>query len=160
MNQTSFGPKAFTDQCKAMEKGKIKISESNLQKRTEWLFQINKIIINLGIYTHEQSIKELNKIIIESFPPKAMVKYIVHWRRRWWLRRQARYLELMMRIDNKFRLKAEAALLEKKANPKHDHSNKNSNKEKGESKGEQEKKHPCRKHNGKHKYRDCPEKDN
>jgi hypothetical protein len=70
-------------------------------------------------------------------------------------------LELMMQIKNKFRLKAEAVALEKKANPKHNHSGKNLNKEKGESKGEQKKKNPCRKHDGWYEYKDCPDhKDN
>ena len=59
----SFGPTAYKDQCKAMQKGKIKITENNLQKGTEWLFQINKLIIYLGIYTRKYSVEELNKII-------------------------------------------------------------------------------------------------
>ena len=70
----TFGPKAFKDQCKAMDKGKIRIPENNLRKGTERLFEINKLIPYLGIYAREYTVKEMNKVIVESLPPKAMVK--------------------------------------------------------------------------------------
>ena len=116
----TFGPKAYKDQCKAMDKGKIRIPENNLRKGTERLFEINKLIPYLGIYAREYTIEEMNKVIVESLPPKAMVKYVGEGGDD--LEDEDDILELMQTIDNKFKLKAEAAALERKSNPK-EHSN-------------------------------------
>ena len=45
-----FGPTAFKTQCRAMEKGDIKIPEGDLRAGTHRLFQINCLLPYLGIY--------------------------------------------------------------------------------------------------------------
>ena len=129
----SFSPKAFKDQCKSMDKGKIKIPENNMRKGTKRLFQINKLIVYLGIYAQKYTIKEMNKIFVKSLPPKAMVKYVSKGGDN--LEDKHDILELMMQINNNFKLKAEAAVLERKANLKDQHSN--HPKEKGDIKQQQ-----------------------
>ena len=79
------------------------------------LVQINKLITYLSIYAHEYSIEELNKIIVESLLLKAMVNYIGEGSNN--LEDKQNILELITQIDNKFKLKAEAAGFKKKANP-------------------------------------------
>ncbi|KAL3806193.1 hypothetical protein ACHAXA_010840 [Cyclostephanos tholiformis] len=70
---------------------------------------------------------------------------------------RADILELMTQIDNKFKLKAEAAALERKANPK-EHSNHSKGKEKSSGGGSKSRgKNPCRKHDGAHEWKDCPD---
>jgi hypothetical protein len=151
----AFGPKAFKDQCKAMDKGKIRIPENNLRKGTERLFEINKLLTHLGIYAREYTIEEMNKVIVESLPPKAMVKFVGEGGDD--LEDEDDILELMQTIDNNFKLKAEAAALEQKANPK-GHSNHLKGKEKSSDGGSKSGgKNPCRKHDGAHEWKDCPD---
>ena len=150
----AFGPKAFKDQCKAMDKGKIGIPENNLRKGTERLFKINKLLLYLGIYAQEYTIEETNKVIVKSLPPKVMVKYFGEGGDD--LEDEDDILELMQTIENKFKLKAEAAALELKANPK-EHSNHSKGKEKSsDGCSKSGGKNPCRKHDGAHEWKDCP----
>ncbi len=140
-----------------MESGKIKIPDSNLPKGTELLFQINKLLPYLSIRAHEYTIKELNKIVIKSLSPKAMCKYVGESGDD--LKDKADIMEMILLIKNKIKLKAEAAALEQKANPKLDHDNQKfkQGKEKlniGESKRF---KSPSQKHYGTHKWKDCPD---
>ena len=75
------------------------------------------------------------------------------------LKDKADILEMILLIKNKMKLKAEAAALEQKANPKLDHDNQKFKKGKvklnvSKSKGF---KNPCRKHDGTHDKKDCPD---
>ncbi len=71
-----FGPTAFKTHCRAMEKGDIKIPESDLRAGTHRLFQINRMLPYLGTYAKEYLLPELNKIIVESLPMLAQRKYL------------------------------------------------------------------------------------
>ncbi len=59
-----------------MESGIIKIPQNNLQSRTYQRIQINRLMPYLGIYAHQYTIKEMNKIIVKSLSPKAIQKYV------------------------------------------------------------------------------------
>ena len=68
----TFGPKAFKQQCKVMDDGKIKIpSNSTLRNGAQRSFQINSMLPYLGEFAREYTIEELNKVITKSLPPKA-----------------------------------------------------------------------------------------
>ncbi len=70
-------------------------------------------------------------------------------------------LDMMSMIDLKLSLKQEVAALEQQQNKLKSGNQQSKNKGKsnnGESKGE--KKMPCRKHDGKHDWRDCPDNKN
>ena len=64
LGQQVFGPTAFKTQCRAMENGDIKISESELRAGAYRMFQINQALPYLGIYAREYTVDELNKIIL------------------------------------------------------------------------------------------------
>ena len=100
-----FGPTAFKTQCRAMEKGDIKIPEGDLRAGTHRLFQINRLLPYLGIYGEEYSLTELNKIIVKSLPLMAQRKYLEEGGDD--LEDQADILEMMTQLDKKFRLKKE-----------------------------------------------------
>jgi hypothetical protein len=51
-----FGPTTFKTQCRAMEKGDIKLPEGDLRAGTHRLFQINRLLPYLGIYGEEYSL--------------------------------------------------------------------------------------------------------
>ena len=76
LGSATFGPKAFKNQCKAMESGMLKIPENNLRVGTYRLIQINKMLPFLGLQAKSYDIGDLNKIIVKSLPPKAMGKYV------------------------------------------------------------------------------------
>ena len=63
-----FVPMAFKMQCRAMDKGDIKIPNSDFRVGTHQLFKINCLLPLLGIWGEEYMLIELNKIIIKSLP--------------------------------------------------------------------------------------------
>lgn len=71
-----FGPTAFKIQCRAMEKGDLKMPENDLHAGTHWLFQINCLLPYLGIYAEEYLLTKPNKIIVKSLPLKTQWKYL------------------------------------------------------------------------------------
>ena len=157
-----FGPTAFKTQCRLMENGDIKIPENDLRAGTYRIFQINRLLPYLGIYATEYSTIELNKIIVKSLPAMAKRKYLVDGGDD--LEDQADILELMTQLDTKFRLKKEFAELEKQSlNNKQGKSNQSSNN--GNNKGgngngngkKSSNSNPCRKHDGAHEWKDCPD---
>jgi hypothetical protein len=76
LGQQTFGPKAFKQQCKVSEDGKIKISETNSRIGTYRLIQINRMLPFLGVCAKLYGVEDLNKIIAKSLSPKAMQKYV------------------------------------------------------------------------------------
>jgi hypothetical protein len=78
LGSEAFGPKAFKNQCKAMESGMLKIPESNLRVGTYRLIQINKMLPYLGLQAKSYDIGDLNKIIVKSLSPKAMGRGYAH----------------------------------------------------------------------------------
>ena len=163
----TFGPKAFKQQCKVMDDGKIKIpSNSTLRNGAQRFFQINLMLPYLGEFAREYTTEELNKIITKSLPPKAYGKYCGDGGDD--LDDEDEILELLSMIDTKLDLKAEVAFLERKENPKLNNSDRKSD---GNKKGKQsnggeggkskeDKAKPCFKHDGKHDWRDCPDNKN
>ncbi len=159
-----FGPKAFKTQCRAMEKGDIKIPESDLRAGTHRLFQINRMLPYLGTYAEEYLLSELNKIIVKSLPMLAQRKYLEEGGDD--LEDQADILEMMTQLDKKFRLKKEFAELEKKSNNNNNNnnnrksnqsSNNGNNKGGNNGSGKKPASNPCRKHDGAHEWKDCPD---
>ncbi len=154
-----FGSSAFKTQCRAMENGDIKIPESNLRTGTYRLFQINRLLQYLGIYATKYSIVELNKIIVKSLPATARRKYMEDGGDD--LEDQADILEMMTQLDKKFRLKKEFAELEKKSSNNNNNSNKQGKSQSSGSKGgngnEKKQSNPCKKHDGAHEWKDCPD---
>ena len=121
LGMKTFGPNAYKAQCKALDAGKIKIPPGvSLQNGAQRFFQINKLIPYLGIYTHENDIEGLNKIITASLPPKAYKTYCGNVGED--LDNKDEILELLSIIDTKLDLKEEVVILEKKVNPKFDNS--------------------------------------
>ncbi len=156
LGMSTFGLKAFKNQCKAMEKGLIKIPENNLRNGTYPLIQINRMIPFLGTSARKYSIEDLNKIIVNSLTPKAMYKYMGEGGDD--LDDQTDILDLILMINTELQFNKETKALEQQQQSKKSNQNQQSNK-KGESKGEQ-KKNPCRKHGGAHDYKDCPDHKN
>jgi len=69
LGSETFGPKAFKQQCKALDQGHIKIpSGVTLRNGAQRLFQMNKQLPYLGIHAHEYDIEGLNKVITASLP--------------------------------------------------------------------------------------------
>jgi len=156
LGSEAFGPKAFKNQCKAMESGMLKIPENNLRVGTYRLIQINKMLPYLGLQAKSYDIGDLNKIIVKSLSPKAMGKYVGEEGDE--LDDVSDILSLMSVIETKLQLKKEVKALEEEKQRKQK-SNQQSNdkgKKGGDAKGEQ-KKNPCRKHDGAHDFRDCPD---
>ena len=152
-----FGPTAFKTQCRAMENGDIKIPENDLRTGTYRFFQINRLLPYLGIYATEYTIIELNKIIVKSLPATARRKYLEDGGDD--LDDQADILELMTQLDKKFRLKKEFAESEKKSVNNNNNNNKpgKSQSNGGGGKSDKKKSNPCRKHDGAHEWKDCPD---
>ncbi len=155
-----FGPMAFKTQCRAMEKGNIKIPKSDLRAGTHRMFQINRLLPYLGIYGEEYLLTELNKIIVKSLPTMAQQKYLEEGGDD--LEDQADILEMMTQLDKKFRLKKEFAELEKKNNNNNNNNSKsnqssNGNNKGGNGGGKKLTSNPCRKHNRAHEWKDCPD---
>jgi hypothetical protein len=67
-------------------------------------------------------------------------------------------LDLMSMIDTKLQLTKEMEALEKQQTKKSNQQSKDKKSKNGESKGER--KMPCRKHDGDHDRRDCPDNKN
>ena len=156
LGSATFGPKAFKNQCKAMESGMLKIPDNNLQVGTYRLIQINKMLPFLGLQTKSYDVGDLNKIIVKGLPPKAMGKYVGDEGDK--LDDVSDILNLMSTIETKLQLKKEVKALEEEKQRKQK-SNQQSNdkgKKSGEAKGQQ-KKNPCCKHNGAHNFKDCPD---
>jgi hypothetical protein len=142
LGSATFSPKAFKNQCKAMENGILKIPESNLRVGTYRLIQINKMLPFLGLQAKSYDIGDLNKIIVKSLPLKAMGKYVGEEGDE--LDDMSDILDLMSTIETKLQLKKEVKALEEEKQRKQK-SNQQSNdkgKKNGEAKGEQ-KKNPC-----------------
>ncbi len=109
----------------------------------------------LGVRAKLYDVEDLNKIIVKSLNPKAMLKYVGDGGDE--LDNLTNILNMMSMVDAKMALKKEVAALEQqqqqsKGNQQSNNRRKSNNG--GESKGE--KKMPCRKHDGKHDWRDCP----
>ena len=154
----TFGPKAFKTQCKALDKGEIKIpSGVTLRNGAQRFFQINKLLPYLGIFAHEYDIEGLNKVITASLPPKAYGKYCGDGGDD--LEDKDEILELLSIIDTKLDLKEQVAILERKANPKSDDSDRKSGKNKGgqSNNDSKPKSNPCKKHDGAHDWKNCPD---
>ena len=160
LGQQTFGPKAFKQQCKVLEEGKIKIPEASNRVGTYRLIQINRMLPFLGVRAKSYDVEELNKIIVKSLSPKAMQKYVGDEGDE--LDDLNDILDMMSTIDAKLALKKEVAALEQQQQKSKGNQQSNNNKGKsnngGESKGE--KKMPCRKHDGEHDWRDCPDNKN
>jgi hypothetical protein len=156
LGSATFGPKAFKNQCKAMESGMLKIPENNLRVGTYRLIQINKMLPFLGLQAKSYDIGDLNRIIVKSLPPKAMGKYVGDVGDE--LDNVSDILDLMSTIETKLQLKKEIKALEeeKQRKQKSNQQSNNKGKKSGEAKGEQ-KKNPCRKHDGAHDFKDCPD---
>ena len=152
----TFGPKAYKQQCKALDQGQIKIPTGiTLQNGAQRFFQINKLLPYLGTYAHEYDIEGLNKVITASLPPKAYGKYCGDGGDD--LDNKDKILDLLSMIDTKLALKEEVAILERKANPKSDNSNRKSDKNKGGQSESKSKPNPCKKHDGAHDWKNCPD---
>ena len=154
----TFGLKAYKQQCKALDQGQIKIPPGvTLQNGAQRFFQINKLLPFLGIYAQEYDIEGLNKVITASLLPKAYGKYCRDGGDD--LDDKDKILDLLSIIDTKLALKEEVAILEKKANPKSDNSDRKSDKHKGgQSNNESKlKPNPCKKHDGAHDWKNCPD---
>ena len=112
-------------------------------------------MIYIGIlYVREYNIEEMNKVIIKSLHPKAMVKYVGEGGDN--LEDKQDILELMTQIDKKFKLKAKASALKRKTNQKEQHSNHSKEKSSNNS-SKKGGKNPCRKHDDEHEWKDCPD---
>ena len=111
----------------------------------------------LGIYAHEYNIEGLNKVITASLLPKAYGKFCGDGGDD--LDDKDKILDLLSIIDTKLALKEEIPILEKKANHKSDNSDRKSDKHKGgQSNNESKlKPNPCKKHNGAHDWKNCPD---
>ena len=141
-----------------LDAGKIKIPPGvSLLNGVQWFFQINKLIPYLKIYAHEYDIEGLNKVITASLPPKAYGKYCGNGGDS--LDDKDEILDLLSNVDTKLDLKEEVAILEKKANPKSDNSDWKSDKHKGGQSNNDTKSKPnsCKKHNGAHDWKNCPD---
>lgn len=154
-----LGPKAFKNQSRAMEDGELRIPENDLRTGTYRLFQINRLLPYIGIYARSYTIEELNKIIVKSLTPLAKRKYIELGGDD--LDDQSDILELMTQLDTKFRLKKQYALENEKAEKshgsKHNGNNGKSNGANSGNKGDKKGPNPCRRHDGAHDYKDCPD---
>jgi hypothetical protein len=152
----TFGPKACKQQCKALDQGQIKILTGiTLQNGAQQFFQINKLLPFLGTYAHEYDIEGLNKVITVSLLPKAYEKYCGDGGDD--LDNKDEILDLLSIIDTKLALKEEVAILERKANLKPDNSNRKSDKNKGGQSESKSKPNPCKKHDGAHDWKNCPD---
>ena len=159
ISQRTFCPKAFKQQCKVMENWSINIPETSLCIGTYWLIQINWMLPFLGIGAKLYDTAELNKIFVKSLSPKAMQKYVGDGGDD--LDNITDILDMISMIDLKLSLKREVAALKQQQNKSKSGNQQSNNKGKsnnGESKGE--KKMPCRKHDGKHDWRYCPDNKN
>jgi hypothetical protein len=155
-----FGPTTFKTQCRAMEKGDIKIPEGDLRAGTHQMFQINRFLPYLGIYGEEYLLTELNKIIVKSLPTMAQRKYLIEGGND--LEDQADILEMMTQLNKKFRLKKEFAELEKNNNNNNNNNGKSNQSSNGNNKGgnggrKKSTSNPCRKYDGAHEWKDCPD---
>ena len=105
----TFGPKAYKQQCKALDQGQIKIPTGiTLRNGAQRFFQINKLLPYLGTYAHEYDIEGLNKVITASLPPKAYGKYCGDGGND--LDDKDEILDLLSIIDTKLALKEEVAI--------------------------------------------------
>ena len=118
---------------------------------------MNKQLPYLGIHAHEYDVEGLNKVITASLPPKAYGKYCGDGGDD--LEDKDEILALLSMIDTKLGLKEEVAILEKKANPKSDNSDRKSDKHKGGQSNDDKKSkpNPCKKHDGAHDWKNCPD---
>jgi hypothetical protein len=142
-----------------MENGSIKIPETSLRVGTYRLIQINRMLPYLGIGAKSYDADNLNKIIVKSLSPKAMKKYVGDGGDD--LDDINNILDLMSLIDSKLSLKREVAALEQQQNKMKSKNQQSKDKGKstnGELRGER--KMPCRKHDGEHDWRDCPNNKN
>ncbi len=140
-----------------MENRSIKIPETSLRVGTYRLIQINRMLPYLKIGAKSYDAKNLNMIIVKSLSPKAMQKYVGDGGDD--LNDINDILDLMLLIDSKLSLKREVAALEQQQNKMKSGNQQSKGKNGGESKGEQQK-NPCRKHDGAHKFKDCPDNKN
>jgi hypothetical protein len=155
LGSATFSPKALKNQCKAMESRMLKIPESNLRVGTYRLIQINKMLPFLGLKA-KSYIGDLNKIIVKSLSPKTMGKYVGEEGND--LDNVSDILNMMSIINTKLQPKKEVKALEEEKQWKQKSNQQSNNKgeKSGEAKGEQ-KKNLCRKHDGTHNFKDCPD---
>ena len=146
LGQQVFRPTAYKTQCRAMENGEIKILESELRA---------------GAY-RMTTLHENQHIIVKSLPPLAMWKYIEGGGDD--LKDQANILKFMTQLNTKFRLKKQFVEQEKNASGNNNNGGKSNNQlGKNGSSGNGGKKkqfNPCRKHDGAHEWKDCPDNSN
>ena len=93
-----------------MENGSIKIPKTSLAIITYRLIQINRMLPFLGIRAKSYGVEDLNKIIVKSLSPKAMLKYVGDGGDE--LDDLTDILDMMSTIDAKLALKKEVAALE------------------------------------------------
>ena len=111
----------------------------------------------LGIYATKYTITELKKIIVKSLTATTRRKYLEDSGDD--LEDQSDIIELMTQLDKKFWLKKEFAELENKSVNNNNNNNKpgKSQSNGGGGKSDKKKSNPCRKHDGAHEWKDCPD---
>ena len=155
-NKKYLGSATIDHQKDAMENGQLRYEGTDHEKTVERLFQINEDIELLSDDAEPFTMREMvRKIIPQNLKPAAKLKYLDKGGAK--LREKDEVIELAREISEILDAEYEVEQARKqKQNNRNTHNHYGSQ---GDSQPAKEKRDtaPCRKHDGKHKWKDCPD---
>ena len=148
VNVKYFGKDAADDQKTAMLRGELRCNDQDYEKIAERLFEINKDLELLSDDIEKFSIREMAKLIIpENLKYQAKLKFVDKGGKN--LRDEEEIIDLCRDIK-------EVLSIERQKDRCYNHHNSGSHQLSAEEK-EKHDSAPCRKHDGAHKWKECPD---